>query len=123
RASWFVLLSLVVVAVAAPRPRAQLANDECDGALPIDVGIVSGDTDRASDSPVTGSCASFGGFTGNDVWFSYTAAESGLLSLSLVSGGGFADFDTVLAVFSGPCGALSEEGCNDDAAPFVFQSK
>jgi hypothetical protein len=124
RPSWIALLALAAAGAAVvPGARAQLANDECDGALPIDVGVVVGDTDAATDSPTTGSCASFGGFTGSDVWFTYTAPESGLLSLSLVSGGGFADFDTMLAAFSGPCGALVEEACNDDAAPFVFQSK
>ena len=123
RASWSVLLSLAVVMAAATATRAQLANDECAGALPIDVGLVTGDTDGATDSPVTGSCATAGGVTGSDVWFSYTPAETGLLSLSLVSGGGFADFDTVLSVFSGGCLALNEEACNDDAFLFTLQSK
>ena len=118
-----VVAGALALALAAPSAAAQLVNDECDGALPIALGLVPGDTDQASDSPITGSCATFGGTIGADVWFRYTPSENGLLLLSLVSGGGFASFDTVLSVFSGPCAGLSEVACNDDAGPFVLQSK
>lgn len=119
------LLRALVLAGSALAPglSAQLANDECEGALRIDPGIVSGSTNLATDSPVTGSCAFGGAPIGKDVWFRYTAAGDGLLSLSLVGAGGSAGFDTVLTVFTGSCGALVEEACNDDADFFVLQSK
>jgi len=53
------------------------------------------------------SCAA--GFT-NGVWYSYTPASSGLLSVDTEG----SDFNTLLAVYSGPCNALEEIGCNDD---------
>ena len=50
----------------------------------------------------------------NDVWHSYTAAESGLVIMALcnLDGTPAADFDTVLAVFDG-CGG-AEVACSDD---------
>src|SRR5262249_50821909 len=50
---------------------------------------------------------------GNDVWFNYTAgATGGQLSLNTCGSA----IDTVLSVYSGACGALTELACNDDAA-------
>lgn len=90
-------------------------NDECATALPVTAGPLAGTTVFASDSPVTGSCASFGATLGRDVWFAFTAPGDGLLTASTApSGGGSADFDTVLALFAGDCDGLVELGCNDD---------
>ncbi|MEM7202644.1 MAG: VCBS repeat-containing protein [Planctomycetota bacterium] len=86
-------------------------NDECTTATSITGGAAIGTTLGATPSIAAASCAAGGG----DVWFAYTAPSPGLLTASLCpTAGGSADFDTVLAVFSGDCGALVELACNDD---------
>jgi hypothetical protein len=46
-----------------------------------------------------------------DVWFDYTSICNGRLSMDVCG----ATFDTVLSVYTGACGALTEVACNDDA--------
>jgi hypothetical protein len=48
----------------------------------------------------------------NGVWYSYTAASGGLLTVDTEG----SDFNTLLAVYTGACNALVEIGCNDDAS-------
>jgi hypothetical protein len=48
--------------------------------------------------------------SGNGVWYQFTADRPGILSVDLVG----SDYDTVLAVYEGTCGALTEIDCNDD---------
>ncbi|MEM7198894.1 MAG: VCBS repeat-containing protein [Planctomycetota bacterium] len=86
------------------------ANDQCAGAVPIGVGITSGTTVAATAGAPVASCAA----TGSDVWYAYTAPQDGPVVLSMCTGPGSANFDTVLAVFTGACGALTEIACNDD---------
>ncbi|OQC03720.1 MAG: Serine/threonine-protein kinase pkn1 [Candidatus Hydrogenedentes bacterium ADurb.Bin101] len=45
-----------------------------------------------------------------DIWFQYTAENTGHLAASLCGSG----FDTTLAAYTGTCGALTEIACNDD---------
>ncbi|HMN96514.1 MAG TPA: hypothetical protein PKC43_08690 [Phycisphaerales bacterium] len=47
-----------------------------------------------------------------DVWFSYVADCDGVATASLCNA---ANFDTILAVYTGPCNDLTLVACNDDA--------
>lgn len=51
------------------------------------------------------------GQSSNSVWYAITVPESGLLRVQTAG----SDYDTVLSVFEGACGALSELACSDDA--------
>jgi hypothetical protein len=51
-----------------------------------------------------------------DEWLSFTAPANGVVRATTCAGS--TDFNTTLAVFSGPCTSLSQLACNDDAAPF-----
>ncbi|MEM7200200.1 MAG: VCBS repeat-containing protein [Planctomycetota bacterium] len=86
------------------------AHDECTGALPIETGATSAHNYGATRSPVTGRC----GAMGSDVWYVYTPAQDGTLNASMCQRAGSATFDTCLAVFTGPCGAMTEVACNDN---------
>jgi hypothetical protein len=89
---------------------AQVTNDSCatatvvgDGSTP---GTNSGATTGTDPLP---SCTSMS----NDVWFSYTASCTGTAIVSFCAPGS-ANFDSVLAAWSGSCGCLNEIACNDD---------
>jgi hypothetical protein len=86
------------------------SNDECAFARPITDGLTMDTNATATTSAPTGSC----GAMGRDVWFAYTATCTGNVVATFCSGGGTAGFDTVLAAFSGTCGALTQITCNDD---------
>ncbi|MEM7198893.1 MAG: VCBS repeat-containing protein [Planctomycetota bacterium] len=92
-------------------------NDQCTGAIAIGEGITSGSTVAAATSVTVASCA----VVGSDVWYTYTAPQDGAVVLSLCSGGASANFDTVLAVFAGGCGALTEIVCSDDTCGALSQ--
>jgi predicted RNA-binding protein with TRAM domain len=48
-----------------------------------------------------------------DVWFSYVAPCTGIATFATCDG---TDFDSVIAVYVGACGTLTEVGCKDDAS-------
>jgi hypothetical protein len=85
-------------------------NDDCAGAIAIGDGLTIGTNTGSTDSAVTGSC----GLMGSDVWYAYTASCTGNVSASLCINGGTADYDSVLSVFDGVCGTLTQIGCVDD---------
>lgn len=90
------------VSVVTSKP----VNDLCAGALPIATGSTPfSNISAGSDGPAA--C----GFIGSDIWYSYTAAASGAVSASTCG----ASYDTVLAAYTGVCGALAEVACNDDS--------
>ena len=99
-----------VVCVALVGSLAAQQNDECGGALPIGLGFTNGVNTGATTSPQTGSCGSMG----DDVWYAFTPGSTGGATVSLCAPGTAANFDTVIAAFLGPCGALTEIACNDD---------
>jgi len=81
-------------------------NDECSGAKVISNGVeYEGLTDFATGSGA--SDCSYGNY--NDVWFKYTAAESGNATISTQG----SSYDTTLTVYDG-CGG-NELTCNDQA--------
>lgn len=86
-------------------------HDECDGALPIVDGVnATASTEHATTSAPSASCEPAGGA---DVWFRYQATCSGTLRADTCATSG--GLDTVVSIWSGSCGALTEIGCNDDA--------
>jgi hypothetical protein len=90
--------------------------DECTGALALVNGLNGPfDSSAATNSATPWAC----GPAGKDLWFSYTAAAAGTLTLSTC---GQAAFDTVIEVFSGSCAALTSIGCNDDSPTCNLQS-
>lgn len=91
------------------------ANDDCGGAVPVFLGLNSVDSNNATtggpgpdDSACPGTAI---GACGNDIWYSFTAPENGLLSVSLCN---IASWDTDLQIFDGACGALNLVACNGD---------
>lgn len=99
----------IVVSSAPPPP----ANDQCTSAVTMNSGTVynvntAGATATGDPTPT---CAS----VSKGVWYTFTPAASGLVTISTCG----SDFDTVVAVYTGSCGALSTVAgaCNDDNGP------
>jgi uncharacterized repeat protein (TIGR01451 family) len=97
------------------------ANDDFDNAFTISSTPYTYAQDAslattAADDPVI-SC---GGPSvhSHSVWYDYTPTASGTLSVDTVG----SDYDTVLAVWSGPRGSLTEEACDDDGGPGQLSS-
>ncbi len=97
--------------VMPPLPRVADAHDECSSATPItrlgSTLVVPTDAATANASDPEPSCR---GGTETNVWYRYTARSD--VSLELDTTG--STYDTVLAVYTGACGALTEIACNDD---------
>ena len=53
-----------------------------------------------------------GGYSGGDVWFSVTVPSTGEITVETSENAGIAD--SVVEIYSGTCGALNYEDCNDD---------
>jgi hypothetical protein len=88
----------------------QVPNDSCATAMVVGDGSTPGTNAGASTGPdPLPSCPAML----NDVWFSYTASCTGTAIVSFCAPG-TANFDTVLAAWSGSCGCLNELACNDD---------
>ncbi|MBL8856914.1 MAG: hypothetical protein JNL28_00195 [Planctomycetes bacterium] len=97
--------------LAAGSARAQLVpppNDLCINAIQIGDGTISGTTIGSTN---TANGCGLSGLT-SDVWYSYTATRSGLLSLDTCG----SNFDTSITLYAF-CGALFQIVCNDDAPP------
>ncbi len=56
------------------------------------------------------SCGTFG--SGEDIWYEVTIPLSGAVNVEVSDAGGPGDW--VMSIYSGACGALVEEACNDD---------
>ncbi|PWU21560.1 MAG: hypothetical protein C5B50_01450 [Verrucomicrobia bacterium] len=81
--------------------------DLCANAIPLIYNVAMFNNCGANtDGPSQPGCQ-----PGCDVWFRYTAPCSGQVSVATC----FANFDTVLSVYSGPCNALNLLACNDNA--------
>ncbi|MEW5675767.1 T9SS type A sorting domain-containing protein [Flavobacterium enshiense] len=99
------------------------ANDDCANAVAITPGSVFSDfvangttvgaTTSSETTPVT--CA---GFSGGDVWYSVVVPASGSITIETGdSTGGATGLDTVITIYSGACGSLTQVDCDDDGAP------
>jgi alpha-tubulin suppressor-like RCC1 family protein/Tol biopolymer transport system component len=99
-----------VIPVTAP------SNDDFDSALTVG-SLPYADTEgtlgasRAADDPVL-SCGGSPSQHYNSVWYSITPTEDGSLVLSTAG----SDYDTILAVWTGSRGSLTEIDCDDDSA-------
>ncbi len=95
-------------------------NDECAGAVnvPVQFGTVcvtqtSADNTTATTS--TGPTPSCSTTLDRDIWFKVTVPASGVVTVKTVAPTGGSNItDTVISLYSGTCGSLTEIGCNDD---------
>ena len=83
-----------------------LGNDDCGGATPVAFGGNLIDNNFATTSATLSGC----GAEQADVWYSFTVATAGDYRFETCG----SLFDTVLEVYTGTCGALVSQGCNDD---------
>lgn len=89
------------------------ANDECAQAITVQNGSNGPFTNVfANTSAQPWNCP----LVGSDVWFRYTGGGPGTLTVSTC---GQADFDTVIEVYAGSCGALQSLGCADDSCALL----
>ncbi|MBS7786732.1 T9SS type A sorting domain-containing protein [Flavobacterium sp. CYK-55] len=104
----------VCVGTLPPPP----ANDDCTAAEPLTVGTAFADfaivSSNASASSTTGLTFNCQTNRKNDVWYSFTVPASGSFTVETDTNAGTAMTDSVISVFSGTCGALTEVGCDDD---------
>lgn len=85
------------------------SNDDCANAIAVVDGVNPGFSNvGATTSAPAWPC----GTGAADVWFVYTATCSGAVAVDTCGAG--TNFDTTLEVFSGNCGSLVSQGCNDD---------
>ena len=84
-----------------------LQNDECADAIVLDSSVaVAFDTGESTNSLPSSSCAPIG----SDIWYRYTATSAADITVSTCG----SSYDTILEAFSGSCGNLISEACNDD---------
>lgn len=97
-------------------------NDECSAPIAITPGStfttnpVTATTVGAtstSDATATHTCQTTGY---NDTWYSVVVPASGNLTIETQSATGSAVSDTVLGVYTGSCGSLTQVGCDDDSS-------
>ena len=110
-----------VLTVTSPTPP---VNDDCSGALPLTPGgvfadhAVTGTSLAATDTDgLTPSCQA--NFT-NNVWYSVVVPASGNITIETQANSGSGYSDSVVAAFSGTCGALTQVGCDDDLGAGFF---
>ncbi|MCI0362911.1 MAG: hypothetical protein L0Y44_00275 [Phycisphaerales bacterium] len=94
-------------------------NDECANAITVNDGANAvsnaGATNSFNPAPPGVPCTSggSGNFT-RDVWFDYTATCAGVVTIDLCATSAPVT-DTVMAIYSGECAALTLVGCDDDS--------
>ena len=102
-----ILTALVFTLGLASTALAQIpSNDDCGNAIVIGDGTITGTTIGSTIS--TNGCG-LSGMT-IDVWYSYTATQTGLLALDTCG----SSFDTSITLYAF-CGAPIQITCNDDA--------
>jgi hypothetical protein len=80
-------------------------NDECSGALPAVLGNNNFDSTAATTSSPAAAC----GLLGSDLWYTFTPATAGTLTVSACGGTGS---DTAIAIYTDCVTSLA---CNDDS--------
>ena len=104
-----VIRRLLAVGVACIAVNLAVASDDCQDAILIGDGAHTGDTSQATNDG-DASCGSSS--NSPDVWFSYTAADDGLVEVQTCG----TTWDTVVSVHTGCPGTTANElACNDDA--------
>jgi hypothetical protein len=87
------------------------ANDLCSGAIVISSNPYSNSQSTTNASAIGDPSPSCGTSVGKGVWYAYTAPTNGLLEVDTIG----SDFDTVLGLYTGSCGALTQRACDDDS--------
>ncbi len=97
-----------------------IGGDLCTNAQALTVGTVFADQEivttnvgstPSGELPAPG-CGNFA--TGEDVWYSVTVPASGHVIVETAANPGSTLNDTVMSMYSGNCGSLTEIDCNDD---------
>jgi hypothetical protein len=107
--------SQIVTLLGVPPP-----NDECSNAIPVLAGspAACGNTLCATPS-LPGSIPPPCGASADapDVWYKFSPVCSGTVAIDTCGSCSNqpASYDTVLSVYSGPCGSLAQVACNDNA--------
>jgi len=83
-------------------------NDLCGNAVPIGPNTLIGWNNSGAGTDGPAACGSIG----SDIWYTYVAPCDGPVSVNTCG----SNHDTVLAVYTGGCTALTQVGCNDDTA-------
>ncbi len=86
------------------------ANDACSGALFLADGAAQSGSSLQATNDGSATCGSSS--TSRDVWYAYRPVSSATVNVNTCGSG----FDTVLSVFTGACGGLTQVACNDDNA-------
>jgi hypothetical protein len=94
--------------VTSPPPPAPF-NDDCAGATDLST-LQTGTTLGATQSQAADPCGAFTGSADDDVWYKISALSTGTIDVTL---NGDDNFDGVLEVFKGDCGALTNVSCSD----------
>ncbi len=101
--------------VQAPTPPSNtgLVNDVCTGATAITGTPFSATTSTSLAAPeATAPAPACGNQSrGKSVWYRFTAPANSTLTATTVG----SNYDTILAAYTGSCGALSQISCNDDS--------
>ncbi|MCX6928621.1 MAG: hypothetical protein NT154_36230 [Verrucomicrobia bacterium] len=100
------------------RGEAQPSNDLCAGATALTNGVAYSQNTSGATSIGDPDPSGYGG-TGSGVWFSFTPAVSGQVSIGTCGSG----FDTEVAVYTGCCGALSLLTYNHSDGPLCAGSQ
>lgn len=96
-------------------------NDNCANAIAVVAGgtyatnPVNGSNVGATTSAQTAPTTCFG-YSGGDIWYTTTVPTSGNITIETGTNTGGTGLDTVIAVYTGTCGALTQVGCDDDGA-------
>jgi hypothetical protein len=97
-------------------------NDQCVNAIALTPGaaytsnVADGSNFGATTSPVP--ATSCYGYAGGDIWYSVVVPPSGSITIETgnTAAGDETVFDSVMAIYSGTCGALTYVDCDDDSA-------
>ncbi len=106
-------ISVAALCACAGLAIAQPANNACSSAVVIAAPASVNGTNVAAttDGPAAGAC----GGSANDVWYRYTHPAGGVAQSLTIDTCSASNYDTVIRVFTGACGGLTQTQCNDDA--------
>ena len=106
-------ISVAALCACAGLAIAQPANNACSSAVVIAAPASVNGTNVAAttDGPAAGAC----GGSANDVWYRYTHPAGGVAQSLTIDTCSASSYDTVIRVFTGACGGLTQTQCNDDA--------
>ncbi len=85
-------------------------NDECQSSTPISTLPFQSEADTRAATPGASDPQSCSGSDSSTVWYSITPTADTVLGAEAIG-----DYDTVLSVYTGSCGALTRVACNDNA--------